>query len=166
MKKTNADELLNRNSVPILSWDFHYEYINELKANFADLKKVNDISSQFSWNDEGLEIKERIKDEVVVITDLNLKIVFASKGIKKMTGYKESEVLGKTPKMFQGPATCETALKEIREAIKLQIPFEKTIQNYKKDGKTYKCKIKGIPVFNLKGQLSHFIAFEREDKSA
>ncbi|WP_228526581.1 MULTISPECIES: hypothetical protein [unclassified Flavobacterium] len=77
MKKTNAEELLKRNSVPILSWDFHYEFVNELKANFADLKKVNDISSQFSWNDEGLEIKEHIKDEVVVITDLNLKIVFA-----------------------------------------------------------------------------------------
>lgn len=166
MKKTNADEVVNRNSVPILSWDFHYEYINELKANFADLKKVNDISSQFSWNDEDLEIREHLKDDVVVITDLNLKIVFASNGIKKMTGYNESEVLGKTPKMFQGPTTCETVLNEIREAIKLQVPFEKTIQNYKKNGKTYKCKIKGVPVFNLKGQLSHFIAFEREDKSA
>ncbi|TDO83980.1 PAS domain S-box-containing protein [Flavobacterium chryseum] len=166
MKKTNADEVVNRNSVPILSWDFHYEYINELKANFADLKKVNDISNHFSWNDEDLEIREHLKDDVVVITDLNLRIVFASNGIKKMTGYNESEVLGKTPKMFQGPTTCETVLNEIREAIKLQVPFEKTIQNYKKNGKTYKCKIKGVPVFNLKGQLSHFIAFEREDKSA
>ncbi|WP_456315138.1 PAS domain-containing protein [Pseudomonas shirazensis] len=166
MKKSNADEILNRNSVPILSWDFHYESVNELKANFSDLKKVKDISSQFSWNDKGLEITERIKDEVVVITDLNLKIVFASNGIKKMTGYRESEILGKTPKMFQGPSTCKIALKEIREAIELKIPFEKTINNYKKDGRSYKCKINGVPVFNLKGELSHFIAFETEDKSA
>ena len=166
MKKDNSDEILNRNSVPILAWDFHYEYVNELKAIFTDLKKVSKISSQFNWNEKKLKIKERIKDEVIVVTDLNLKIVFASTGIKRMTGYTEEEVLGKTPKIFQGPQTCDVALKEIREAIKLQVPFEKTIENYKKNGRTYKCKINGVPVFNLKGQLSHFIAFESEDISA
>ena len=64
--------------------------------------------------------------------------------------------------MFQGPETSKTVLKEIREAIKLQVPFEKTIQNYRKDGRTYNCQINGVPVFNLKGKLTHFIAFEKE----
>jgi len=166
MKKDNSDEILSRNSVPILAWDFHYEYINELKAIFTDLKKVSKIAVKFGWNEKSLKIKERIKDEVVVVTDLDLKIVFASTGIKKMTGYTEDEILGKTPRMFQGPETCPIVLKEIREAIKLQVPFEKTIENYKKNGRTYKCKINGVPVFNLKGELSHFIAFETVEKSA
>jgi len=162
MKKASSDEVLHRNSVPILAWDFHYEYVNELKAIFADLKRVNKISNQFTWNERNLQIEDRIKEEVVVITDLDLQIVFASNGIKRMTGYSECEVLGKTPKIFQGPETCKTILKEIREAIQLQIPFEKTIQNYRKDGKIYQCKINGVPVFNLKGKLTHFIAFEKE----
>ncbi|OXG05548.1 PAS domain S-box-containing protein [Flavobacterium araucananum] len=162
MKKANSDDILHRNSVPILAWDFHYEYINELKAIFADLKKVNKISNQFTWNEKDLEIEERLKDEVVVITDLDLKIVFASNGIKRMTGYSEFEVLGKSPRMFQGPETSKTVLEEIKAAIKLQIPFEKTLQNYRKDGRSYKCKINGAPVFNLKGKLTHFIAFEKE----
>jgi PAS domain S-box-containing protein len=162
MKKTNSDEISHRISVPILAWDFHYEYLNELKAIFADLKKVNKISNQFTWNEKNLEIEQRIKEEVVLVTDLDLKIVFASNGIKRMTGYKEEEVLGKTPKIFQGPESCKSVLKEIREAIKLQIPFEKTIHNYRKDGRPYKCQINGSPVFNLKGQLTHFIAFEKE----
>jgi PAS domain S-box-containing protein len=162
MKKANSDDVSHRNSVPILAWDFHYEYLNELKAVFADLKRVNKISNQYTWNEKNLEIEERIKDEVILVTDLELKIVFASNGIKRMTGYSEVEVLGKTPKIFQGPKTSKTVLKEIREAIKLQVPFEKTIQNYRKDGRTYKCKINGSPVFNLKGQLTHFIAFEKE----
>ncbi|KQO29714.1 histidine kinase [Flavobacterium sp. Leaf82] len=162
MKKANSDDVSHRNSVPILAWDFHYEYLNELKAVFADLKRVNKISNQYTWNEKNLEIEERIKDEVILVTDLELKIVFASNGIKRMTGYSEVEVLGKTPKIFQGPKTSKTVLKEIREAIKLQVPFEKTIQNYRKDGRTYKCKINGAPVFNLKGQLTHFIAFEKE----
>lgn len=166
MKKDNSDEVLNRNSVPILAWDFHYEYVNELKAIFADLKKVSKIAHKFNWNEKSLKIRERIKNEVVVVTDLDLKIVFASTGIKKMTGYTEDEILGKTPKIFQGPETSNVALKEIRKAINLQMPFEKTIENYKKNGHTYKCRINGVPVFNLKGEISHFIAFESEDKSA
>lgn len=166
MKNSKENEALQRNSVPILAWDFHYEYLNELKAIFADLKKVKRISDRFSWDDNNLEIENRILEEVVVVTDTNLKIVFASNGIKKMTGYTESEIIGKTPKVFQGPNTSEIALKEIRAAIQLQVPFEKTLENYKKDGKTYKCKINSVPIFNLKGELSHFIAFESVDKSA
>ncbi|MFH7016073.1 PAS domain-containing protein [Flavobacterium sp. FlaQc-47] len=162
MKKANSDEVSHRNSVPILAWDFHYEYLNELKNIFNDLKKVNKIATQFTWDEKNLDIEQRIKEEVVVVTDLNLKIVFASNGIRRMTGYREEEVLGKTPKMFQGPTTSKTDLKEIREAIKLQVPFEKIIRNYRKDGRTYQCKINGVPVFNLKGKLTHFIAFEKE----
>ena len=155
------DTNLNHNSVPILCWDFHYESINELKTFSSDIKKIKSISSQFKWNELDLNIKERLKNEVVLITNLEQKIIFASKGISKMTGYTENEVLGKLPKMFQGSETSTIALKEIRIAIEKQIPFEKTILNYKKSGETYNCTIHGFPVFNLKGVLSHFIAFEK-----
>lgn len=163
MKTNKPEEVSHRNSVPIMAWDFHCEHLRELKANLADVKKVKKISDEFTWDAKNLEIEERIKDEVVLITDLDLKIVFASNGIRRMTGYREEEILGKTPKMFQGPATSKVTLKEIREAINQQIPFEKTVENYRKDGRLYKCKIKASPVFNLKGKLSHFIAFESEE---
>jgi len=166
MKNTGSDDFLQRNSVPILAWDFHYEYLNELKALTTDLEKVNQISNQYTWNEEKLNIQERIKEEVIVVTDLDFKIVFASSGIKKMTGYKQEEILGQSPKMFQGPATSKKDLKEIREALKKKIPFEKTLENYRKNGKTYRCKIDAFPVFNLNGEVSHFIAFEKQDLSA
>lgn len=162
--ETSSDEFdtnLNSNSVPILCWDFHYESINELKKCSLDIKRIKQISNQFKWNESDLNIIERLKDEVILITDFELKIVFASEGIRKMTGYREVEVLGKRPKIFQGPKTSTVVLKEIRNAIDKQIPFEKTILNYKKNGETYNCHIRGFPVFNLKGKLSHFIAFEK-----
>ncbi|MGO4772730.1 PAS domain-containing protein [Flavobacterium sp. W22_SRS_FK3] len=149
------------NSVPIHCWDFHYESINELKFFSSDLKKIKHISTQFNWNDVALAISERLINEVVVITNGEQKIIFASKGIYKMTGYTEKEVVGKFPKIFQGTGTSELVLKEIRVAIEKQIPFEKTLLNYKKNGETYECVINGFPVFNRKGELSHFIAFER-----
>lgn len=166
MKNKNSDDFLQRNTVPILSWDFHHEYVKELKALTDDLERVSKISSEFTWDEKKLNISERIKEEVVLITDLDLKIVFASSGIKKMTGYKEEEILGKTPKMFQGPATSKKDLREIRAAVKKKIPFEKTLENYRKNGKTYKCKIDASPVYKLNGEISHFIAFEKQDLSA
>lgn len=166
MKKHSSEDITSRTLVPILALDLHYEYLNELKAVFADMKKVNKISAEFTWNEKDLQIEERIKDEVVLITDLDLKIVFASNRIKRMTGYYEEEVLGKTPKMFQGPDTCKLVLNEIREAIELKVPFKKTINNYKKDGRIYKCNVDATPVYNSKGEISHFIAFEKEEKSA
>ncbi|WP_337967831.1 PAS domain-containing protein [uncultured Flavobacterium sp.] len=161
MKTNKFEEASSRHSLPIMAWEFHCEYLRELKAVLTDLKKMKKISEQFAWDDVNLDIKDRIQEEVVLVTDVNLKIVFASNGLKKMTGYKEEEVLGKTPRMFQGPTTCKTAVEEMREAVKLQIPFEKTIQNYRKDGRVYKCKINASPVFNIKGKLTHFIAFEK-----
>ena len=152
---------LTCNSIPILCWDFHYESINELKIFSSDIKKIKRISTHFKWNDVDLNIKERLMNEVVVITNAEQRIIFASDGISKMTGYKEIEVIGKSPKMFQGPETSTVVLNEIRTAIKKQMPFDQTVLNYKKNGETYNCIIHGFPVFNLKGQLSHFIAFEK-----
>lgn len=166
MKNSKPEDSSSRSSVPLLAWEFHCEYLKELKASLEDLKKVKKMSSQFSWNDKKLKIKERIEEEVVLVTDLDFKIIFASNGLKKMTGYKEEEVLGKTPKLFQGLVTSKVVLKEISEAIKMEVPFEKTVQNYKKNGEIYSCKINGFPVYNTKGKLTHFIAFEKLDRSA
>ena len=159
--KKHSNETFIRNSAPIMAWEFRYEFMNELKAAQEDLKRLKVFSSKFKWNSEELNIKDRIGEETVVITDLEQKIVFASSGILSMTGYSENEILGKTPKMFQGPSTSEIALKEIREAIKSRVPFDKTVLNYKKNGRTYKCKIEGYPVFNVKGKITHYIAFEK-----
>jgi hypothetical protein len=63
--------------------------------------------------------------------------------------------------MFHGAGTDQTTSREIRTAIELRVSFEKTVLNYKKNGETYLCVIKGFPIFNKKGDLSHFIAFEK-----
>jgi PAS domain S-box-containing protein len=152
---------MNCNVVPVISWDFHHVPLNDLKSNYSDWQKVDHIANRFHWDDSEFDVLERLKEEVVVITDLKLKIVFASNRIFNMTGYTEVEVLGKSPKMFQGPETSSVVKEEIRAAIKSQEIFEKTILNYKKNGETYFCTIHAFPVFNIKGKLTHFIAFEK-----
>jgi predicted Zn-dependent protease len=49
----------------------------------------------------------------------------------------------------------------LRQAILNKVPFEKNVINYCKDGSLYKCHIKGFPIFNNKGEVTNFIAFEK-----
>ena len=77
-----------------------------------------------------------------------------------MNGYKPSEVIGKTPQMFQGKDTSADTRKMIKSAIIQRLPFEAVILNYCKNGEPYNCHINAFPIFNHKKILVNFIAFE------
>jgi PAS domain S-box-containing protein len=152
---------LNIKTLPIISWEFNHVFLDELKNNFLDVSRINKMSTQSKWSKNNWDFKNILNDQVIIVTDAKLKIVFASNNIVKMNGYSESEVIGQSPKMFHGKDTCHKTSNEIREAVSMRIPFEKNVLNYKKNGETYQCLIKGFPIFDLKGELSHFIAFEK-----
>jgi hypothetical protein len=61
--------------------------------------------------------------------------------------------------MFQGHSSNVLTSSKIRKGNSTQA-FEQTVVNYNKNGEIYICLIKGF-VFNIKGKLSHFIAFEK-----
>ena len=152
---------LSINSFPLTCWDFYSKSFDTLRMTLTDALLLNTIVKQNKWNTTW-DYKEKLESEtVIVVTDSKLKIVFASKNIVNMNGYIPSEVIGNSPKMFQGALTNEIISKEIGEAVKLQQPFDKTIINYCKDGSLYKCHIKGFPIFDNKGKLINFIAFEK-----
>lgn len=158
----NYHSVLRIKSLPIFSSNFHYEFLKEVKESFLDLNSLKEIAQQNKWKSSSeWDIKAPTKEEVIIVTDAKLRIVFASHNMVKMNGYLAEEVLGKSPKMFQGQVTDRVVSNEINVAIQSQQAFEKTVLNYKKNGEIYACLIKGYPVFNLKGQLSHYIAFEK-----
>ena len=149
-------------SLPVLSLDFHYQFVKELEQSFSDLRELKIIASKNKWKFcSDWEINAPIKEEVIIVTDAKLSIVFASQNMTKMNGYSPTEVVGNSPRMFQGQVTDRVVSSEIKDAIQLEQAFEKTVLNYKKNGEVYTCVIKGYPVFNIKGQLSHYIAFEK-----
>jgi hypothetical protein len=61
----------------------------------------------------GLGFQKQAKDEVVIVTDAKLEIVFASHNMTKMNGYVE-RVIGK-PKMFQGQSSNVLTSSKIRK---------------------------------------------------
>lgn len=148
-------------SSPLMSWDFYLQGLSKMKMSVADATQLKKLVYSNNWK-SNWDFQEHLQDDtVIVVTDPSLKIVFASKNIVKMNGYNPNEVIGNSPKMFQGQKTNEKISKEISDAVKNQKPFDKVIINYCKDGSLYKCHIKGYPIFDNKGKLINFIAFEK-----
>lgn len=147
--------------MPLLSWDLYSVFFRDLNAAQHDLSLLNQLSKEYKWN-ISLDLNEALQtNDAILVTNSNLEIVFASYGIAGMSGYQSSEVIGKSPKMFQGKETSSSKRTEISKAIATQKPFEATLVNYKKNGETYDCHIRSFPIFNKKGELTHFIALEK-----
>lgn len=158
---TKYSKTLDNKPMPLHSWDLFSTNFDKLKASLDDAKILDDLAKKSHWTTEWDFSSELQKENVIVVTDAQLNIVFASQNIIDMTGYSSEEILGKNPKMFQGEETSLEELQKIRTALNMQKPFEKTLINYKKNGEKYLCHIKGFPVFNSKKELVNFVAFEK-----
>ena len=147
-------------SLPLLSWDVHMENMSTLSKLFSDIVEIGKITNKLLV-DVDLIDELKNKGRVILITDTNLKIEFASSNMVKMTGYLPCEVLGVTPKIFQGEETDKKIIKQIRNHVNAEECFETILVNYKKDRSTYDCHIKAYPVFNKKGKCVKVVAVEK-----
>ena len=151
------------NSLPLGSWDLFSSKYSKLCNGLEEINILKNLAITEKWADRSFFEKEILREEpIVVVTDSQLNIIHASETIYNMNGYRPKEIVGKKPKIFQGKDTCKKTASAIRHAIEKEEPFEATILNYRKDGSTYNCWIKGLPIHNTKGKLVNFIAFERE----
>lgn len=127
-----------------------------------DFQQLKTLAGAHNWNLSWEDISQRFmgQGKVVVVTDLSLKIIFASGNMMEMSGYLPKEVLGCTPKIFQGKDTSEAARAAIKQAVSTLQPFHVTLLNYKRNGISYDCEVEAFPVLNKEGKPVHFIAFE------
>ena len=88
-------------------------------------------------------------------------IVYASEGFLKMSGYEQSEVLGRNCRFLQGPETDRRTVGEIRDAVREERPCQVRILNYRKDGKTFWNLFHMAPVFSkTDGRVIHFVGVQ------
>ena len=64
-------------------------------------------------------------------------IVFANRTFKARTGYSEEDLIGKTPRILQGPKTDQHTLRRIRTALEAWEPIREEVLNYKKMAKSF-----------------------------
>jgi PAS domain S-box-containing protein len=140
-------------TIPLISWDLFTTHPNEA-STFNTIQK--------NWNSKDVFYEVVIQSKkIIIVTNANYEIIFASDNITKMNGYSPKEVIGASPKMFQGKLTTNDSISNIRKAILNKLPFKEIILNYRKDGTVYCCEIEAYPKFDAKGNLINYIAFEK-----
>lgn len=90
------------------------------------------------------------------------RILYVNNAFTKMTGYTAEEVIGKTPRILQGPKSDKAELKRLSAAIRKWEFCEITTINYKKDGQEFWMNFSVTPVANETGWFTHWIAIERD----
>jgi PAS domain S-box-containing protein len=105
--------------------------------------------------------------ESIVITDAQLdlpgpKILFVNPGFTKMTGYTAGEVIGKTPRILQGPRSDKAVLRRLRQNLERGEVFEGETINYRKDGTEFNLEWQIAPIRNASGDITHFVAIQHD----
>ena len=105
--------------------------------------------------------------EAILITDATLdlpgpRVVFVNPAFTKMTGYTAEEVIGKTPRILQGPLTDKTVLSRLRHSLARGELFEGETINYRKDGTEFDLEWQAAPIRDAGGTITHFLALQRD----
>ncbi|MGL4630282.1 MAG: PAS domain-containing protein [Leadbetterella sp.] len=141
-----------------------YEFMERPSSYEEDLRICNDFSVQNEWEFDKKEYENylRNRDHVLVITNKDRKIQWVSRGFLSMTGYTKSEVLSLNPKFLQGEATTSESKVKIKNDLYFKNSFKGVLQNYRKNGDVYACKISIIPIYNAQKELVNYMGFEQE----
>lgn len=110
-----------------------------------------------------LSLVARKTDNVIIITDKEGHIEYVNEGFERLTEFSRQEVLGKKPGTFlQGKETNPEHVKALRDGLNRKENFVQDIVNYSKSGRKYWLSISITPIFDEQGELSKFIAVERD----
>ncbi|KHT54421.1 response regulator [Alteromonas marina] len=121
--------------------------------------KIND----FSYKD----IVQNSQDMILVTEAKNInaplspKIIYANEALCKHTEYSLEELIGETPRIFQGTLTDKASTDRIRQALIEQHPCTETLLNYTKTGTPFWVQMNIFPLTNDFGEVTHFAAVQR-----
>ena len=119
-------------------------------------------------NIEELEILKRSLDALprgILITDCQQAddpIIYVNKYFLEMSGYAESEILGKNCRFMQGKETDTESLKKLAMAMEKRETVTVQMINYRKNGEQFINKFTISPVKNQNGDVTHCIGLEIE----
>jgi PAS domain S-box-containing protein len=102
----------------------------------------------------------------ILITDASKdgKIIFANKAFKKLTGHDPKAVIGKTPRILQGPGTDKKVIARLSAVLKSGGKFEGKAINYKRDGTPFIMYWRVLPI-KIGKKVEAWIAIQREGAS-
>ncbi len=131
-------------------------------------------SSSMTEHNRNQKVEDRLlasvvhfSEDSIIITNTELDlpgplIVYVNPGFTKTTGYVPEEVLGKTPRILQGPKTDRFVLNRLKETLKAGKVFFGQAINYRKDGSEFWNEWHVEPINDDSGKVTHYIAIQHD----
>ena len=151
---------------PLNCWFAVSAYPSEegLAVYFRDVTQIRKDFSQLQL----LRTAVSRLNDIVLITEAEPfdepgpRIVFVNEAFERRTGYTQAEVIGKTPRLLQGPKTDRAELDRIGRALKAWQPVRAELINYAKSGEEFWLELDIVPIADSKGWFTHWVAVERD----
>jgi len=89
-------------------------------------------------------------------------IVYANEVFEFITGYSNSEIIGRNCRFLQGDDRDQQGLEEIRKAIRERQSVTVTLRNYRKDGTLFHNQFTIRPLFDRQGRLIYFLGLQHD----
>ncbi|WP_188080198.1 PAS domain S-box protein [Neorhizobium sp. P12A] len=89
-------------------------------------------------------------------------IVYVNPAFERMTGWHRTEVIGKTPRLLQGPETDGSVFENLRSQLAAGRTWEGTAVNYRKDGSTFMMEWSIVPLRDEAGKIRQYLAVQRD----
>jgi PAS domain S-box-containing protein len=152
--------------VPLESWFEVHAYPSQegLAVYFQDIteRRGNEMRLRL------LELAVSRLNDIVLITEAEPvhlpgpRVVFVNDAFERRTGYRRDEVIGKTPRLLQGPDTSREELDRIGAALDNWEPVRAELINYTKSGDAFWIELDIVPIADERGWFTHWVAVERD----
>ena len=115
-----------------------------------------------------LEVSLARLNDLVIITQAGPfhapgpRIVFVNEAFTARTGYTREQVLGRSPRLLQGPQTQRDRLDQIRNALTQWKPVRVDLINYRSSGEPFWVDLDISPVWDSTRTLTHWVAVGRD----
>ncbi|MEM6765750.1 MAG: response regulator, partial [Bacteroidota bacterium] len=93
------------------------------------------------------------------------EIIYVNPAFCKLTGYEAEEIVGKTPRLLQGPNSDREELDKLKKALENWESVEIEIINYKKDGTEFWANFIITPIADETGWFTHWVSILRDVSS-
>lgn len=105
--------------------------------------------------------------ESILVTTSDLEppgptIIYVNPAFERMTGWAKAEVLGKSPRLLQGPRTDFGIFTGLREHLSAGKVWEGQTINYRKDGTEFWMEWSIVPLEDERGEIYQYVAIQRD----
>jgi two-component system sensor histidine kinase/response regulator len=101
-------------------------------------------------------------EAMVIITDLDERIEYVNEAFERMTGYRRSEAIGRTPALLRSGETNAAVYASFRETVRAGRVWRGELIDKRKDGSLFVCRATIGPLRSSDGTPSHYVSVQED----